>query len=90
MITDILVAEIGSTTTKVNCYDKLGTAKAVFLGQGMSRTTVDSGDVGIGLEKALDNLKEKLKVRSLSCQSFYGTSSAAGGLKMSVHGLVRI
>ena len=89
MITDILVAEIGSTTTKVNCYDRLGTAKPLFLGQGMSRTTVDMGDVGIGLEKALDNLKKKLRVSSLSCHSFYGTSSAAGGLKMTVHGLVK-
>ncbi len=89
MIVDILVAEIGSTTTKVNCFDKIGTQKPVFLGQGMSRTTVEEGDVGKGLEEAIENLKKKLHVSSLSCHRFYGSSSAAGGLRMSVHGLVR-
>ena len=89
MITDILIAEIGSTTTKVNCFDRLGTSKPLFLGQGISRTTADEGDVGKGLEKALENLKKKLGITSLSCRRFYASSSAAGGLRMSVHGLVK-
>ncbi len=89
MIADILIAEIGSTTTKINCFDRIGTGKPVLLGQGIARTTVIEGDVGKGLEEAIENLKKRINVSSLSCHRFYGTSSAAGGLKMSVHGLVR-
>ena len=45
--------------------------------------------MGKGLEKALENLKKKLGITSLSCRRFYASSSAAGGLRMSVHGLVK-
>lgn len=87
MTIDALVFEIGSTTTMANAFDKLD-ANPVFLGQGMAKTTVENGDVTIGLNQAMKTLKEKLGVKVLNAKKTYATSSAAGGLKMSVHGLV--
>ncbi len=87
MIIDALVAEIGSTTTVVNAFDHLDDNPR-FLGSGFSPTTVLEGDVTIGLNNALDQLKQKLGVSDLSAKEFFASSSAAGGLKMSVHGLV--
>ena len=37
---DILVAEIGSTTTVVNAFQGIHGAQPVFLGQGQAATTV--------------------------------------------------
>ena len=85
---DALVAEIGSTTTVVNAFDHLNTQEPVFLGSGFSPTTVTEGDVTIGLNKAIDMLKKRLGVESLEARETFASSSAAGGLKMSVHGLV--
>ena len=87
MIIDALVAEIGSTTTVVNAFDHLD-SNPRFLGSGFSETTVLDGDVTIGLLKAIEDLKKKLKVKELTARQTYASSSAAGGLKMSVHGLV--
>lgn len=84
---DALVAEIGSTTTVINAFDHLDT-DPMFLGSGFSATTVLEGDVTIGLNKALDMLKQKLGDHSLEAKETFASSSAAGGLKMSVHGLV--
>lgn len=86
MIIDLLVAEIGSTTTVVNAFDKIKTDFPCFLGQGFAPTTIS--DVTIGLNNALDNLKLVLNVESLEAKETYACSSAAGGLRMSVHGLV--
>ncbi|MFA5179246.1 MAG: GlmL-related ornithine degradation protein [Candidatus Izemoplasmatales bacterium] len=88
MIIDILVAEIGSTTTKVSAFDGINDPKPRFLGQGSSPTTVISGDVTIGLKKAIEDLKVRLKTTELEARESFACSSAAGGLKMSVHGLV--
>jgi len=88
MIIDALVAEIGSTTTVVNAFDKLDSKNPVFLGSGFSPTSVLAGDVTIGLTKAINNLKEYLVVDDLTAKESFASSSAAGGLKMSVHGLV--
>ncbi|MDC7242542.1 MAG: glutamate mutase L, partial [Sphaerochaetaceae bacterium] len=85
---DALVAEIGSTTTVINAFDKLDSNNPVFVGSGYSPTTVLDGDVTIGLNKAIENLKEKLQVDELIAKETFASSSAAGGLKMSVHGLV--
>lgn len=87
MLVDVLVAEIGSTTTVVNAFDKMHTSSPVFLGQGQAYTTVLDGDVTIGLQNALLNLEKKLGEK-LNYKEMYATSSAAGGLKMTVHGLV--
>ncbi len=88
MIIDALVAEIGSTTTVVNAFDNLASDNPKFIGSGFSPTTVIEGDVTIGLNKAIDNLKNSLGVRTLEARETFASSSAAGGLKMSVHGLV--
>ena len=84
---DLLVAEIGSTTTVVNAFNDLDTCP-VFIGQGQSATTVLEGDVNIGLKGAIEDLAKKLSVESIDYKELIATSSAAGGLRMTVHGLV--
>lgn len=88
MKVDVLVAEIGSTTTVVNAFIGLYTEDPIFLGQGQAPTTVLEGDVTIGVNGAIENLKVNLGVSDLTWEEMHATSSAAGGLKMSVHGLV--
>lgn len=85
---DILVAEIGSTTTVVNAFKDLHTDTPSFVGQGQAPTSVKAGDVNIGLNQALESLKENLAVDAIQYDMMLATSSAAGGLKMTVHGLV--
>jgi uncharacterized protein (TIGR01319 family) len=85
---DVLVAEIGSTTTVVNAFHDLSSENPSFLGQGQGVTTVEEGDVTIGLHAAMEDLKRKLGLSELTYDKFLATSSAAGGLKMTVHGLV--
>jgi len=84
---DLLVADIGSTITMISAFDKLGSSRASFLAQGHTKTTVEAGDVTIGLDNALADLETKLGEK-LAWDQFLASSSAAGGLKMSVHGLV--
>jgi len=88
MQADVLCAEIGSTTTVVNAFKGIGTAEPRLTGQGFAPTSVLEGDVTIGLNAALKNLKEKLGCGDLSWKRFLASSSAAGGLRMTVHGLV--
>ncbi|AZR74332.1 DNA mismatch repair protein MutL [Anoxybacter fermentans] len=88
MKVDVLVAEIGSTTTVVNAFTDLHTPDPIFLGQGQAPTTVLEGDVTIGLNNAIEDLKANLGVLELTWGEMHATSSAAGGLKMTVHGLV--
>jgi len=87
MYIDVLIAEIGSTVTKVNAFS-LKDAEPRFLGQGSAPTTVSSGDVREGLKNAVEALRIKLVAGSLDYGEMFATSSAAGGLRMSVHGLV--
>ena len=86
MKADILVAEIGSTTTVVNAFNI--NDKVEFLGSGQSPTTVYDGDVNIGLKNAVDDLCSKIGTEKVEYDELLATSSAAGGLKMTVHGLV--
>ncbi len=85
---DVLVAEIGSTTTVVNAFSDIETDQPRFLGQGQSPTTVLEGDVNIGLNRAVKSLRENLGLDEINYDEMLATSSAAGGLKMTVHGLV--
>lgn len=85
---DVLVAEIGSTTTKVNAFGKIDGVFR-YLGQGQGATTVAEGDVTIGLRGAIDDLCKRLRISEISGREFLASSSAAGGLRMTVHGLVR-
>lgn len=90
MLIDVLVAEIGSTTTLVNAFNGIDSPNPVFLRQGSAPTSIKEGDVRIGLDSAIKNLKEELsgKPAEITWGSFFATSSAAGGLRMTVHGLV--
>ena len=88
MRVDLLVAEIGSTTTVVNAFNGIDTSNPEFVGQGQAATSVLRGDVTIGLHEAVDDLKAKMKWHDMSYGKLLATSSAAGGLKMTVHGLV--
>lgn len=85
---DVLVAEIGSTTTLVNAFDEVDGPNPMFLGQGKALTTVQEGNVGLGLERAIEDLGRALGTARVEYGALLATSSAAGGLRMTVHGLV--
>ena len=85
---DVLVAEIGSTTTVVNAFNGIAGSDPQFVGQGQAPTSVLDGDVRIGLQGAIDDLVKNLGVDKIEYVEMLATSSAAGGLKMTVHGLV--
>ncbi|MBM7613915.1 GlmL-related ornithine degradation protein [Alkaliphilus hydrothermalis] len=85
---NVLVAEIGSTTTVVNAFNEIHSPCPKFIGQGQSPTTVLEGDVNIGLRGAVEDLRKNLGLDTLEYDEMLATSSAAGGLKMTVHGLV--
>ena len=85
---DALVAEIGSTTTVVSAFTGLAGFPATephLLGQGFAPTSVADGDVGIGVAAARAQLEAV--TGPLAPGVTLATSSAAGGLRMSVHGL---
>jgi uncharacterized protein (TIGR01319 family) len=84
---DLLVAEIGSTTTVVNAFDDFGHCPK-FIGQGQAATSVLEGDVNIGLKSAIEDLGKNLGATDIDYKDLLATSSAAGGLRMTVHGLV--
>ena len=86
MHADVLIAEIGSTTTLVSAFDVSAVPR--FLGQGQAATTVLEGDVRVGLTRAIERCKQNLHAESLQFDELLASSSAAGGLKMCVHGLV--
>ncbi|MFW5712572.1 MAG: glutamate mutase L, partial [Spirochaetota bacterium] len=72
MHVDILVAEIGSTTTMVNAFNGVSgdssaelsgareAQKPRYLGQGLAPTSVEQGDVRIGLDAAVADLSRRL------------------------------
>lgn len=86
---DVLIAEIGSTTTVVNAFDGLDKGDSIrFIGQGQAPTSVMEGDVNIGLRGAIKSLQKSLNIDKVEYKEMFATSSAAGGLRMTVHGLV--
>jgi uncharacterized protein (TIGR01319 family) len=85
---EVLSAEIGSTITVVSAFDGLAAGRARLLGQGFAPTSVAAGDVRAGLGEALKRLAATLGGGELEWDRFSACSSAAGGLRMSVHGLV--
>lgn len=108
---DVLVAEIGSTTTVVSAFDGLSDESRSgegrsghgrpdprrtgerhnaattprLLGQGVAATSVLQGDVTVGMQAARAQLEQT--TGPLRPRRFLATSSAAGGLRMTVHGL---
>ena len=89
-LVDALVAEIGSTTTVVSAFDGLSEYPAAtprLVGQGVAATSVADGDVTLGVNAA----RARLEAASgpLEPRLTLATSSAAGGLRMTVHGLTQ-
>jgi len=85
---DVLTIEIGSTITKANAFRLQPGGILEHLAQGFSTTTVAEGDVGIGVDVALAEVETNLG-RSLNDPQIFINSSAAGGLRMTVHGLTQ-
>lgn len=83
----IAVFEIGSTTTLVHAFDGLDTHQPRMLGSGQAATTVEDGDVTIGLKNALKDMEKNHGLVG-DYEHLYASSSAAGGLIMAVSGLV--
>jgi uncharacterized protein (TIGR01319 family) len=88
MKTDVIVAEIGSTTTLVNAFSNVTGMTPVFVGQGQAPTSVLDGDVRVGLSAAMDDFHRKNNGALFEGAEMFATSSAAGGLRMTVHGLI--
>jgi len=83
---DLLVLEVGSTITKANGFRHGSDGCLDHLGQGMSATSVADGDVGVGVDRAIAAL-ERTSGWSPAGAEVLLSSSAAGGLRMTVHGL---
>lgn len=86
MKVDYVVAEIGSTTTVVTAFITKNHEINVAA-QGKYYTTVNSGDVTIGLKYAVSDIENQIGEK-LEWDRMLATSSAAGGLRITVHGLV--
>lgn len=86
MRVDYLISEVGSTTTVATAF-KLNGGGIDIIAQGKSYTTVLEGDVNIGLREAILDLEHQLG-EEIIWNRMLSTSSAAGGLKITVHGLV--
>lgn len=82
----LLVADIGSTITKLSAFSELGTDHPRFLGQAISLTSIESGSVVAGLEQCRKELTDRHGIDSNAAE-LMSASSAAGGLRMTVHGL---
>jgi uncharacterized protein (TIGR01319 family) len=82
----ILTIEVGSTITKVNGFRRLEQGGFEHLAQGFAATSVSQGDVAIGVEQAIADLEINFPVEINHPETFVN-SSAAGGLRMTVHGL---
>lgn len=82
----ILTIEVGSTITKVNGFSRLDEGGFQHLAQGFAPTSISDGDVGLGVDQAIQDLKTHYKGKIDHPETFVN-SSAAGGLRMTVHGL---
>lgn len=89
---EILTIEVGSTITKANGFRRLPSSTAQdgggleHVAQGFAPTSVARGDVGIGVREALADLEKNSGMKTAGAETFIN-SSAAGGLRMTVHGL---
>ncbi len=81
-----LTVEIGSTITKVNAFTLEEGGYFSHQAQGYSATSIDRGDVTIGVNAAIVNLESRFGKINTNAH-IYVNSSAAGGLRMTVHGL---
>ncbi|MBF0546151.1 MAG: glutamate mutase L [Candidatus Riflebacteria bacterium] len=83
---EILTIEIGSTITKANAFVREPDGLFHHLAQGFAPTSVIQGDVEIGVKSAIAEIEKSLK-KTVESIPVLINSSAAGGLKMTVHGL---
>lgn len=83
---EILTIEVGSTITKANGFARLPEGGFEVVAQGFAPTSVAGGDVGIGVDAALADLSARSRWVPNGIPTFVN-SSAAGGLRMTVHGL---
>lgn len=83
---EILTIEVGSTITKVNGFRRLEGGGFLHVAQGFAPTSVEQGDVGIGVGDAILSLEATLG-HAVGEPEIFVNSSAAGGLRMTVHGL---
>jgi uncharacterized protein (TIGR01319 family) len=81
-----LTIEVGSTITKVNGFILLPEGRFEHLAQGFAPTSVASGDVRLGVDQAILDLESRFGRIPQDTEKFVN-SSAAGGLRMTVHGL---
>lgn len=84
----VLTIEVGSTITKVNGFARDGRDGFRHLAQGFAPTSVALGDVGIGVREAVADLEGRFGGPAGKPETFVN-SSAAGGLRMTVHGLTK-
>lgn len=84
-MTILTTLEIGSTITKANAF-RMVDDHLEHVGQGFAPTSVGQGDVRIGADAAIDAMREGFGL-TLDAGEVFVNSSAAGGLRMSVHGL---
>lgn len=82
----ILTVEVGSTITKVNGFAYQPGGRLVLQAQGFAPTSISHGDVRIGVDQAMEQLRKGNASFDTDVETFVN-SSAAGGLRMTVHGL---
>ncbi len=83
---EILTIEVGSTITKVNGFNLADGGGFEHVAQGFAPTSVTQGDVGLGVQQASNDLESRFGAPLGKPETFVN-SSAAGGLRMTVHGL---
>jgi uncharacterized protein (TIGR01319 family) len=90
---EILTIEVGSTITKANGFRRLPSGGFVHVAQGFAPTSVTMGerrgDVALGVEEAIADMGVAMPgpAGSAYWPETFVNSSAAGGLRMTVHGL---
>jgi uncharacterized protein (TIGR01319 family) len=83
---EILTIEVGSTITKANGFRSGPGGTFEHVAQGFAPTSVAAGDVGIGVDEAIADLKAGSGL-DVDGAELHVNSSAAGGLRLTVHGL---
>ncbi len=84
---DILTIEVGSTITKANGFSRIPGGGFQHALQGFAPTSVAQGDVSLGVEQAVADLRQQGELAPNP--EIFVNSSAAGGLRMTVHGLTQ-
>ena len=90
---ELMTIEVGSTITKVNGFSRSAAGGFDHVAQGFAPTSISRGDVGLGVDEAKADLLSRYPgnaaaaAASVAEAEVFVNSSAAGGLRMTVHGL---